>query len=171
MPAARRAVEIEPRWLEGWETLAQAALQAGDAGTAEGAFRQQLGLAPNAVNAHRGIGRARAMKGDPHSAIAAYARALDRKRDYREAAEELATLAREKGLAREALAALPDRPTSVWIELARGDLLWSLGRVEEARRVWREILKVRPAFAPVVQRLRAGPPPLHNRVDAGKGAR
>ncbi len=171
IPDARRAVRLHPHWLEGWETLAQAALGAGDAETAEEAFRQELALAPNAVNAYRGIGHARAMKGDPLAAIAAYARALDLKRDYRESAEDLAALGREKGLEREALAALPDRPTSVWIELARGDLLAALGRGDEAEHVWREILKARPGFTPAVRRLRDGPPPLHNRVDAGKGAR
>ena len=153
IPDARRAVRLQPRWIEGWETLAQAALAAGEAGTAEEAFRQELGLAPNAVNAYRGIGRARTMKGDPRAAIAAYARALDLKRDYRESAEDLAALAREKGLEREALAALPDRPTSVWIELVRGDLLASLGRRAEAERTWREILVTRPGFGPVLERL------------------
>ena len=171
IPDARRAVRIHPRWLEGWETLGQAGLRSGDAETAEEAFRQEVGLAPNAVSAYLGIGHARAMKGDPRAALAAYARALDIKRDYRESAEALAFLAREKGLAREALAVLPDRPTSVWIELARGDLLASLGREDEAGRIWREILKARPGFEPALERLRRGPPPLHNRVDAGKGAR
>ena len=169
---ARVAVRILPRWLEGWETLAQAALAAGETGTAEEAFRQELGLAPNAVNAWLGIARVRARKGDARAALAAYARALEMKRDHRQAAEELAALGRSRGLAREALAALPDRPTSVWIELARGDLLSSLGRGEEADRAWREILRTRPGFEPVRDRLRRhAAPPLHNRVDAGEGPR
>jgi tetratricopeptide (TPR) repeat protein len=150
---ARRSVRIYPYWLEGWETLGQVALDAGRPQEAEDAFRQQIGLAQNVASAYVGIARARAARGQDPAALAAYAEALRRRADYKEAAERLTAFAREKGLVREALAALPTSPTSVWVELARGDLLESLGRREEAGRVWRRILLARPDFAPARERL------------------
>ncbi len=153
LPHARVAVSHEPHWLEGWETLGRVALDAGDPRTAEGAFRQQLGLAPKAVNAFVGIGRSREAQGDPRAAYEAYLQALDLKRDHRHAAERVAGLALEHGWREEALASLPRAPTSVWIEIARGDLLASLGRRQEAMRLWRRVLQTRPGLRAVRDRL------------------
>jgi tetratricopeptide (TPR) repeat protein len=150
---ARESVRINPYWLEGWETLGQVALAAGRPEEAEGAFRQQIGLAQNVASAYVGIARAKSARGQDRAALAAYAEALRLKPNYREATERLTAFARKKGLAREALAALPTSPTSVWIEVARGDLLESLGRREEAERLWRRILLTRPDFAPARSRL------------------
>jgi tetratricopeptide (TPR) repeat protein len=153
LPHARVAVSHHPHWLEGWETLGQVALAADDLETAEGAFRQQLGLAPKAVNAFVGIARSREAQGDPRGAFEAYLQALDLKRDHRRAAERVAGLAQEHGWREEALASLPRSPTSVWIEIARGDLLASLGRREEAIRLWRRVLQTRPGLRAVRDRL------------------
>lgn len=158
---ARVSVRINPHWLEGWETLGQVALDAGRPQEAEGAFRQQIGLAQNVASAYVGIARARAARGEEQAALAAYGEALRLRADYQEAAKRLTALAREKGIAREALAVLPTSPTSVWVELARGDLLERLGRQDEAMRVWRRILVTRPDFAPARDRMaRAAHPPL-----------
>jgi tetratricopeptide (TPR) repeat protein len=157
---ARRATSLAPHWLEGWETLGQVALAAGEPVKAEGAFRQQLGLAPNAVTAYLGLARSREAQGDARTAFDAYLKALTLKRDYREAAENIVHLAIRNKWEEEALEALPSNPTSIWIELGRGDLLWNLGRSEEARGMWRRILLSRPDFEPAVARLERPDPGL-----------
>ncbi|MDP3937302.1 MAG: hypothetical protein Q8R92_04105 [Deltaproteobacteria bacterium] len=157
LPHAKRAVAVETRWFEGLETLGRVALDAGDPVTAEGAFRQQLGLAPNAVNAHLGVARARAAQDDDRGALDGYLATLRLKRDHEQAAIELGELAARNHWEEETLAKLPEEPTSAWIDLVRGDLLARLGRRAEAEALWRRILAARPDFSPALERLgRAG---------------
>lgn len=150
---AKVAAAVAPHWLEGLETLGRVALDAGEPRTAEAAFRQQIGIAPRAVNAYVGLARARSALGDDEEALHAYIEALRLKRDLESAARGVYELAVKNGREEELLSALPRAPTSVWIDLVRGDLLARMGRAEEAEELWRKILLARPGFEPAMKRL------------------
>ena len=110
---------------------------------------------------HAAVGDVERRMGRIDRALEAYARAFELARGedlvpvalrYARALEEDASdPKRSLGVLREALA----RGPSVQLDVREGDLLASLGRIDEARLAWRRALAKRPGDAAIEERLRA----------------
>lgn len=166
-PGAGRALEAagarRPEYAPAYLRLGRARFDAGDLAGAEAAYRRALVAEPGSALARFGLGRTALARGDPQTARAELHRALERDPGLRDAWSLLADAARRLGDEAEAERAAERAragveqplPDSIYAEvlregvsarwlIVRGEALLDAGRPQEAERLFRAALAVRP---------------------------
>ncbi len=100
------------------------------------------------ANLQAALGDAYREAGEPHEAIEAYRKALDRCPDFHDIRLRLGIALREAGLPNRALAEFHriqrNRPEWLDATVQAGLTLYTLGRAEDARREWKTVLQQEP---------------------------
>lgn len=121
--------------------------------SAEHAIRLDSGLA----GAHKALGFARAVNGDPEGAASAYVRALELQPDYLDAANNLAIIHQAFGryeLAVELFASLPARPAEQAVVLGNlGEALLQLGAYDRAAELLAQAVEINPLTDATIEAL------------------
>lgn len=150
--ALERAAALAPDDPALASNLGIAQQRAGDLAAARETFEVLVKVAPDFAPGRLNLAIALRDAGETDAAIAELREAVQLEPGYAKAWLELGRLLAERGAYDEALASLARAGDSPEVQLAKGWCLQELGRVEEALRIYREMLRRDPSLYPVVER-------------------
>jgi Tfp pilus assembly protein PilF len=164
-PHLRRALEISPRYANAMNSLGNLLLDRGDAAAAIPLYRDALAITPDDGRLAYNLGNAYSQTGDFDAAARQYLAAMATTPRYRDDYRALYGL----GVARLAQKQYAEAaqhlartvyldPTFVDAHLRLGDALLGLGRSEDARRSYRDALRIDPDSADARARIAASSP-------------
>jgi tetratricopeptide (TPR) repeat protein len=158
LPLLVRATEIDSTYYEAWYNLGRAFYALGRISGAVAAFERAVGLWPDDAAYQTNLGIARKKAGDLEGAARAFRAALERDDASRLTRVHLAEVCLALGRPGEALPhldrAVREEPNDPAAWHLYGAALAAAGRDEEARRAWREVLRIAPD-SPLGARARA----------------
>ncbi len=153
----RRAVEIEPGFVEAHINLGAAAQRAGRLDEAAGHYHDAIRAQPDDAAAYNNLGAIHQSRGQLDAAMESYRRALDRKPDFVDALFNLGVLLHGRGAADEASVllrrAVRQAPEHADALYRLGLIEHAAGRFDNAGRYYEATLRLRPDFPDVYYNL------------------
>jgi protein O-GlcNAc transferase len=132
----RAALEQDPSWALGWQSLGTVLMETDQMEAAASAFGKAVTLDPDFAAAHDGLGVALMESGQPEAAIAAWRRVVELRSDDAEARQNLALGLRHIGRIDEAVTvwgeAVALEPEVPELLVGFGNLLRESGQIDEA---------------------------------------
>jgi tetratricopeptide (TPR) repeat protein len=154
----REAVAIDSTYYDAWSNLGRACYAAGRYGEAASAFERAARLWPDDPGFHSNLGLARKGAGDLEGAVRAFRSALAADDRYGRARIHLGEVLIALGRPAEALPELErsarDEPANAAAWHLLGTARAALGREDEARAAWEEVIRLEPS-SPLAERARA----------------
>ena len=151
LASVARAVELGPRFIQGWHYYAVLLGEMGDAPAAVSAFRRVLEIDPNHARAWNNLGNVHRNLGEHEQAEDAFTRAVAARPDYALAAANLASLQRDRGeveraeaTARAALARTSGQPPFRPLLVLLAGLLRERGALDEAAQLYMRAIALAP---------------------------
>jgi predicted O-linked N-acetylglucosamine transferase (SPINDLY family) len=155
--AYRRAIQIEPDYVDAHFSLGIVLQAGGHRDEAIAAYRQAIGIRADYAEAHSNLGIALVDAGQRDEAIAAYRRAIGIKPDYADAHYNLGVALQAKGERDEAIAAYRQaialKPDLALAHNNLGNALKDMERLDEAVACYRQAIRLKPDLAPAYSNL------------------